>query len=67
MTLGGVIPPNGKIMTIVPLYEQLLIEARISPRDIAFIRPNEQALVKITAYDYAIYGGLHGKVHRDIS
>lgn len=62
MTLGGVIPPNGKIMTIVPLDEQLLIEARISPRDIAFIRPNQQALVKITAYDYAIYGGLHGKV-----
>lgn len=62
MTLGGVIPPNGKIMTIVPLDEQLLIEARISPRDIAFILPNQQALVKITAYDYAIYGGLHGKV-----
>jgi len=62
MTLGGVIPHNGKIMTIVPLDEQLLIEARISPRDIAFIRPNQQALVKITAYDYAIYGGLHGKV-----
>ena len=62
MTLGGVIPPNGKIMTIVPLDEQLLIEARISPRDIAFIRPNQQALVKITAYDYAIYNGLHGKV-----
>ena len=62
MTLGGVIPPNGKIMTIVPLDEQLLIEARISPRDIAFIRPNQQALVKITAYDYAIYCGLHGKV-----
>ena len=62
MTLGGVIPPNGKIMTIVPLDQQLLIEARISPRDIAFIRPNQQALVKITAYDYAIYGGLHGKV-----
>ena len=62
MTLGGVIPPNGKIMTIVPLDEQLLIEARISPRDIAFIRPNQQALVKVTAYDYAIYGGLHGKV-----
>lgn len=62
MTLGGVIPPNGKIMSIVPLDEKLLIEARISPRDIAFIRPNQQALVKITAYDYAIYGGLHGKV-----
>ncbi|MDB0327414.1 secretion protein HlyD, partial [Acinetobacter baumannii] len=42
--------------------EQLLIEARILPRDIAFIRPGQEALVKITAYDYSIYGGLKGKV-----
>ena len=62
MTIGGVIPQNGKIMTIVPLDEQLLIEARISPRDIAFIHPEQDALVKITAYDYSIYGGLKGKV-----
>ena len=62
MTLGGVIPQNGKLMTIVPLDEQLLIEARISPRDIAFIHPGQEALVKITAYDYAIYGGLKGHV-----
>lgn len=62
MTLGGVIPQNGKLMTIVPLDEQLLVEARISPRDIAFIRPGQEALVKITAYDYSIYGGLKGKV-----
>ncbi|MFC6053042.1 secretion protein HlyD [Acinetobacter sp. Ac_877] len=62
MTIGGVIPQNGKIMTIVPLDDQLLIEARISPRDIAFIHPEQEALVKITAYDYAIYGGLAGKV-----
>lgn len=62
MTLGGVIPQNGKLMTIVPLDEQLLIEARISPRDIAFIHPGQEALVKITAYDYSIFGGLEGKV-----
>ncbi|HCW6220879.1 HlyD family efflux transporter periplasmic adaptor subunit, partial [Acinetobacter baumannii] len=62
MTIGGVIPQNGKLMTIVPLDEKLLIEARISPRDIAFIRPGQEALVKITAYDYSIYGGLKGKV-----
>lgn len=62
MTLGGVIPQNGKLMTIVPLDEQLLVEARISPRDIAFIHPGQEALVKITAYDYSIYGGLEGKV-----
>ncbi|MEL4296577.1 HlyD family type I secretion periplasmic adaptor subunit [Acinetobacter ursingii] len=61
-TQGGVIPQNGKLMTIVPLDEQLLIEARISPRDIAFIHPGQEALVKITAYDYSIYGGLKGKV-----
>jgi len=62
MTRGGVVPQNGKLMTIVPLDEQLLIEARISPKDIAFIRPGQDALVKITAYDYSIYGGLKGKV-----
>lgn len=62
MTLGGVVPQNGKILTIVPLDEQLLIEARISPRDIAFIHPGQEALVKVTAYDYSIYGGLEGKV-----
>ncbi|MGA4853713.1 HlyD family efflux transporter periplasmic adaptor subunit [Acinetobacter haemolyticus] len=62
MTLGGVISQNGKLMTIVPLDEQLLVETRISPRDIAFIHPDQDALVKFTAYDYAIYGGLEGKV-----
>lgn len=61
-TIGGVIPPNGRLMEIVPLDDQLLIEARISPRDIAFIHPGQHAKVKITAYDYAIYGGLDGKV-----
>ncbi|KHF78791.1 HlyD family secretion protein [Acinetobacter sp. neg1] len=61
-TLGGVIPQNGKLMTIVPIDEQLLIEARILPRDIAFIHPRQEALVKLTAYDYSIYGGLKGKV-----
>lgn len=61
-TVGGVVPPGGQIMTIIPLDDQLLIEARISPRDIAFIHPGQRATVKITAYDYAIYGGLDGKV-----
>lgn len=61
-TLGGVVPQNGQLMTIVPSDEQLLIEARISPRDIAFIHPDQTAMVKITAYDYSIYGGLEGKV-----
>lgn len=61
-TMGGVVPPNGSVMTIVPLDDQLLIEARISPRDIAFIHPGQEALIKVTAYDYAIYGGLKGQV-----
>lgn len=61
-TIGGVVPPNGLLMHIVPLDENLLIEARISPRDIAFIHPEQEAKVKITAYDYSVYGGLSGKV-----
>lgn len=61
-TVGGVIPPNGKLMEIVPLDDRLLIETHIAPRDIAFIHPGQRASVKITAYDYSIYGGLEGKV-----
>lgn len=61
-TLGGVIPPNGELMEIVPSDDHLLIETRLSPRDIAFIHPDQTALVKITAYDYAIYGSLKGVV-----
>lgn len=61
-TIGGVVPPNGKLMAIVPLDDKLLIEARIAPRDIAFIHPDQNASVKITAYDYAVYGDLKGKV-----
>ncbi|MCE9992849.1 HlyD family type I secretion periplasmic adaptor subunit [Enterobacter asburiae] len=61
-TVGGVIPPNGKLMTLVPLDDQMVIEAKISPRDVAFIHPGQRALVKITAYDYSIYGGLDGEV-----
>lgn len=61
-TIGGVVPPGGQVMTIIPLDDQLLVEARISPRDIAFIHPGQRATVKITAYDYSIYGGLDGVV-----
>ena len=61
-TVGGVIPPNGELMNIVPLNDRLLIEARLSPRDIAFIHPGQRAVVKISAYDYAIYGGMNGVV-----
>lgn len=61
-TVGGVVPPNGKMMEIIPLDDQLMIEARMAPRDIAFIHPGQRATVKITAYDYSIYGGLEGRV-----
>ncbi|MAS14663.1 MAG: secretion protein HlyD [Nitratireductor sp.] len=61
-TIGGVVPPNGKLMDIIPLDDQLLIETRISPRDIAFIHPGQRANVKISAYDYAIYGDIDGEV-----
>lgn len=61
-TVGGVIPPNGQLLRIVPVDERLEVEARISPRDIAYIHPGQAATVKITAYDYSIYGGLPGKV-----
>lgn len=61
-TIGGVIQPGGSVMTLVPMDDKLLVEARISPRDIAFIHPGQVARVKITAYDYSIYGGLDGIV-----
>lgn len=63
-TIGGVVQPGGTLMEIVPLEDRLLIEARLSPRDIAFIRPGLPATVKITAYDPSIYGSLDGVVDR---
>jgi adhesin transport system membrane fusion protein len=51
-------------MDIVPLDDTLLVEGRIRPQDIAFIRPNQDAVVKITAYDSSVYGSLKGKVER---
>lgn len=61
-TIGGVIQPGEHILEIVPLEEQLLVEGKIRPSDVAFLRPGLPATVKITAYDYAIYGGLKGVV-----
>jgi adhesin transport system membrane fusion protein len=57
-TIGGVIQPGADLVEIVPVDDQLLVEARVSPADIAFIRPGQKATVKLTAYDYSIYGGL---------
>ncbi|WP_319737418.1 HlyD family efflux transporter periplasmic adaptor subunit [Cronobacter sakazakii] len=61
-TVGGVLQPGGKLMEIVPLEDQLLVETRINPRDIAYIRPGLPATVKITAYDSSIYGDLKSEV-----
>ncbi len=61
-TLGGVVQPGQEFIEIVPKDDQLLIEAKINPKDIAFLYPEQPGIVKITAYDFAIYGGLKGKV-----
>ncbi|MEW7980894.1 MAG: HlyD family type I secretion periplasmic adaptor subunit [Candidatus Sedimenticola endophacoides] len=61
-TLGGVIQPGMDIIEIVPLDDTLLVEARIRPGDIGFLHPGQEALVKFTAYDFAIYGGLEAKL-----
>lgn len=61
-TLGGVIQPGAAIMEVTPLDDQLLVETRIRPSDVAFLAPGQDAVVKISAYDYSIYGGLKGHV-----
>ncbi len=61
-TIGGVIKPGQEIMEIVPSDETLLVEVKIKPKDIAFIYFGQKAIVKFTAYDFSIYGGLDGKV-----
>ena len=61
-TLGGVVQPGMDLVEIVPVGDNLLVEAKINPRDIAFLRPGLPAKVKLTAYDFAIYGGLEAQV-----
>jgi adhesin transport system membrane fusion protein len=61
-TIGGVIQPGMELMEIVPLEDQLLIEAEIRPKDVAFLHPGLEATVKFTAYDFSIYGGLKAKL-----
>lgn len=61
-TLGAFVQPGAVVADIVPTSETLLVEARVSPRDVAFIRPDQDALIKITAYDFSIFGGIEGKV-----
>ena len=61
-TVGGVIRPGEDILEIVPLDDTLLVEARIRPADIAFLRPGQEAVIKIAAYDFSIYGGLEANL-----
>ncbi|NRG16413.1 HlyD family type I secretion periplasmic adaptor subunit [Rhizobiales bacterium] len=61
-TIGAYVDPGAVIAGVVPTSETLLVEARISPRDVAFVRPGQPALIKVTAYDFSIYGGLEGEV-----
>jgi adhesin transport system membrane fusion protein len=63
-TVGAVVQPGANLMDIIPLDDSLLVEGRIRPQDIAFIRPQQDAVVKISAYDPSVYGSLKGKVER---
>lgn len=61
-TVGGFVQAGQKILQVVPVGDKLLVEARVNPKDIAFIKVNDLANVKVTAYDFAVYGGLNGRV-----
>lgn len=61
-TKGAVVPPGQEILEIVPDDDLLVFETRIDPKDIGFIRPDQQATVRVTAYDYTVYGALQGRV-----
>ncbi|MEP3345319.1 MAG: HlyD family type I secretion periplasmic adaptor subunit [Litoreibacter sp.] len=61
-TIGGVVRPGEEIFQIIPMGEELFVEAKVKPKDIASLRPGQNATVKLSAYDYTIYGTLEGKV-----
>ncbi|MCV9880214.1 HlyD family type I secretion periplasmic adaptor subunit [Brenneria izbisi] len=63
-TIGGVIQPGSDLVEIVPLDDKLLVEARVRPQDIAFLHPGQEAIIKLTAYDYTVYGGLKGRLEQ---
>jgi adhesin transport system membrane fusion protein len=63
-TVGGFVNAGQKIMQIVPIGDKLLVEARVAPSDIAFIKVGDPANVKVTAYDFSIFGGLRGRVQQ---
>ncbi|WP_122745572.1 HlyD family type I secretion periplasmic adaptor subunit [Pseudomonas viridiflava] len=61
-TIGGVIQPGSDLLEIVPLEDNLLIEAKVRPQDVAFLHPGQKAMVKFSAYDYSLYGGLPARL-----
>ena len=61
-TIGGVVQPGSDLVEIVPLEDNLLIEARVRPQDVAFLHPGQKAMVKFSAYDYTLYGGLTARL-----
>jgi adhesin transport system membrane fusion protein len=61
-TVGGVVQPGRDLVEVVPLDDALILEARVAPKDIAFLRPGQKAMVKFTAYDFSTYGGLDAKL-----
>lgn len=61
-TVGGVVTPGRDIVEIMPSDDKLIIEAKISPKDIAFLHPGQKATIKLTAYDFTIFGGLNAEV-----
>ena len=61
-TIGGFVQAGEKVMEVVPMGDKLLVETRVKPSDIAFIKVGDKALVKVTAYDFSTYGGLDGRV-----
>ncbi len=61
-TIGAYVSAGSDLLDVVPLEDALLVEARVRPSDIAFLRPGQEATVKLTAYDFSIYGGLEGEV-----
>jgi adhesin transport system membrane fusion protein len=63
-TVGGVVLPGRDIIELVPLDDTLLLEVRIRPKDIGFLAPGQRANVKVTAYDFVVYGGLEGRVEQ---
>jgi len=61
-TVGGIIQPGQDVISIVPLEDSLLVEAQVNPRDVAFLHPGQPAKVKLTAYDFTVYGGMEAEL-----